>query len=326
MGLRDIMRKKDQLAQGGGSDEVVAEQTVRRLQGPEFGFLRTDSLAPDPPSVSPSPRHLSATVRHAGHSPARRSLDVLRRASRSRSTSASSQGSQRDGEQADAEGEPATAGHAGGGRSRNRLSQRLHHLRRRTGEPRRSDSVPEDLPEIVVGATGDADEAPQQHHQEEEAQWEWRATLLAERNEEVRPGSPSPAGGGLRMGSSRAIDGDIQVAIRLHEQGHLAESTALFGALADPAGANNPLSQVLYGLALRCVRSVGWLASSSSLSHACPLPFPFLSTLYSSDLDSLTHALFSLAATAGAAPPTPPRPSSISPPPPPTPRPSRPSP
>lgn len=33
----------------------------------------------------------------------------------------------------------------------------------------------------------------------------------------------------------------------------LEQSTALFGKLADPNGANNPLSQVLYGLALRLV-------------------------------------------------------------------------
>ncbi|KAI1089618.1 HCP-like protein [Rostrohypoxylon terebratum] len=51
--------------------------------------------------------------------------------------------------------------------------------------------------------------------------------------------------------SSKAIDEQIQEAIRLHEEGQLDQSTALFGRLADPQGANNPLSQVLYGLALR---------------------------------------------------------------------------
>ena len=62
---------------------------------------------------------------------------------------------------------------------------------------------------------------------------------------------------------------DIQKAIQLHEQGgseyskatagsldklslaDLAQSTAMFGRLADPDGENNALSQVLYGLALR---------------------------------------------------------------------------
>jgi hypothetical protein len=64
---------------------------------------------------------------------------------------------------------------------------------------------------------------------------------------------------------------DIQRAIKLHEDGgksplfqllstgklmfltipDLEHSTAMFGRLADPGGANNALSQVLYGLALR---------------------------------------------------------------------------
>jgi hypothetical protein len=37
----------------------------------------------------------------------------------------------------------------------------------------------------------------------------------------------------------------------LHEAGEYECSTAMFGRLADPKGPNNPLSQVLYGLALR---------------------------------------------------------------------------
>lgn len=63
---------------------------------------------------------------------------------------------------------------------------------------------------------------------------------------------------------------NIQEAIRLHETGgkwqshdyyymqngllgiaELEVSTKMFGKLADPNGANNALSQVLYGLALR---------------------------------------------------------------------------
>jgi TPR repeat protein len=44
---------------------------------------------------------------------------------------------------------------------------------------------------------------------------------------------------------------NIQEAIRLHEASQYERSTAMFGRLADPNGPNNPLSQVLYGLALR---------------------------------------------------------------------------
>jgi hypothetical protein len=130
--------------------------------------------------------------------------------------------------------------------------------------------VPQDLPEIVMPPGGDEDK------EGTESQWEKRATLLARENEKnrSRPGTPvhgsaPPVIPQLRLGdsssddsrapqskavSSKEIDEDIQEAIRLHEEGKLAESTALFGRLADPKGANNPLSQVLYGLALRYVR------------------------------------------------------------------------
>ncbi|CAK7200527.1 hypothetical protein SEUCBS139899_003224 [Sporothrix eucalyptigena] len=112
-----------------------------------------------------------------------------------------------------------------------------------------------------------------------ESQWEKRATMLAMENERQqqrssgsRPGTPeerlgsrggsrSPAGGRSRSNSavsnkdgtvsSKELDATIQEAIRLHEQGQLEQSTRMFGILADPRGYNNPLSQVLYGLALR---------------------------------------------------------------------------
>lgn len=46
----------------------------------------------------------------------------------------------------------------------------------------------------------------------------------------------------------------MQKAIQLHESGDLTASTQIFGRLADPAGENNALAQVLYGLALRYVQ------------------------------------------------------------------------
>ncbi|KAL9086671.1 MAG: hypothetical protein Q9165_006990 [Trypethelium subeluteriae] len=61
--------------------------------------------------------------------------------------------------------------------------------------------------------------------------------------------------GGRSRSRSRSVgdevgDANIQRAIELHEQGDLERSTKIFGILADPEGANNALSQVLYGLAL----------------------------------------------------------------------------
>lgn len=100
-----------------------------------------------------------------------------------------------------------------------------------------------------------------------EVQWEKRATILAQQNERSinRPGSTygsppghknrdsrempraiSPGRNPAGVVASRTVDDDLQEAIRLHEEGHLEEATKLFARLADPNGANNALSQVLY--------------------------------------------------------------------------------
>ncbi|KAL2263067.1 hypothetical protein VTK26DRAFT_8355 [Humicola hyalothermophila] len=230
MGIRDKFRKKD-------------EEGVGIAPPPEFTFIRTDTYTQEvvyPPSAGPREGYLDPGLKSPDSSKPRRSLDVFR-GGRSRSTSESSY------------------------RSVNRLSQRLRLSR----SPASSENVPQDLPEIVVpeGAEDDKDGTT-------ESQWEKRATILARENEKnrSRPGTPAhgsaaPTIPPLRMGDdprdaspgqsrgkavfSKAIDEDIQEAIRLHEEGKLEESTALFARLADPKGANNPLSQVLYGLALR---------------------------------------------------------------------------
>ncbi|KAK4034007.1 hypothetical protein C8A01DRAFT_49507 [Parachaetomium inaequale] len=237
MGLRDKFRKKHD-----SDDEASANPASP--DGPEFTFIRTDTHSAEviyPPSAGPHHdpgQFLSAEPK--ADSKQRRSLDVFR-SGRSRSASTSSNHSS----------------------ATRRLSQRLHLSR----SPSSSENVPEDLPEIVVaeGAAEDKDGT--------ESQWEKRATMLARENEKHRSRPSTPVHGSappvipqLRLGdapsndssdsqgkavSSKVIDEDIQEAIRLHEAGQLQESTALFGRLADPKGANNPLSQVLYGLALR---------------------------------------------------------------------------
>lgn len=245
MGLRDKFRKKQDAEDEAGSSPP----------GPEFTFIRTDTHSAEviyPPSAGPHRdpsqdpnQFLSADPRPDSVSKQRRSLDVFR-SSRSRSASASSQ-------------------HSSAAR---RLSQRLHLSR----SPSSSENVPQDLHEIVMPADGSEDKDAA------ESQWEKRATMLARENEKHRsrpttpihgsappvipqlqlgdsPGDDTPGAQG-KVVSSKAIDEDIQEAIRLHEAGQLEESTALFGRLADPKGANNPLSQVLYGLALRYVRSL----------------------------------------------------------------------
>ena len=146
-----------------------------------------------------------------------------------------------------------------------RLSQRLHlpHSRSRASS-QSSGNVPTDLPDIQdLSLEGE----------EKEARWEERATILAQANPHTRPKSPegqarskspdeklrerlegqSPAHlgdrpvTGARSLSSAKADDDIQKAIQLHEAGDLAESTAMFGRLAN----GNAMAQIMYGLALR---------------------------------------------------------------------------
>lgn len=188
-----------------------------------------------------------------------------------------------------------------------RLSQRLHLSR----SPASSENVPDNLPEIVTSPAAD--------RTAEELQWEKRATILAEtagKNEALlqrsRDNSPLPSPAlsspplsvlsgdfaSMRVvddrdkvdpkngiASTPAIDTNIQEAIRLHEAGELEQSTKLFGVLADPQGANNPLSQVLYGLALRH----GW---------GCP-PDPEKAVFYLSSAAKNAADVESLALQAG---------------------------
>lgn len=233
-----MLKKKDGLEDTG----AAREETVREFNSAEFTFIRTDTTTQEilqPPGDGTDQNLLSP--KPSVRSP-RRSLDVFR-SSRSRSASVSSQ-----------------ASHSSS--SKRRLSERLHISR----QPESSEYVPENLPAITANDPTD------------QSEWEKRATILAGQNvlARSRPESPVSAaaaaspppppvqgvahmslGGSRRRSpsptptSSKAIDQDIQDAIRLHEEGNFEQSTKIFGRLADLQGANNPLSQVLYGLALR---------------------------------------------------------------------------
>ncbi|KKY37062.1 putative cell cycle inhibitor nif1 [Diaporthe ampelina] len=228
MGLRDILKKKDKIEDS--TDDNKREDANASHENVNFLSASDAQYAGEGGGAS-RPRRIS---------------DAFKPRSRGSSTSS----------------RPSSMPAPDKGGPSRRISQRLHLKR----APASSENVPENLPEIVVA--GGEDEA--------EKQWEKRATILAKTANENelhrgRPASPTTdpyvaAGiqGGLgsmrisndqrqsnTVASSPAIDADIQEAIRLHEEGELKESTRLFGILADPNGANNSLSQVLYGLALR---------------------------------------------------------------------------
>ncbi|KAG6030876.1 hypothetical protein E4U19_000240 [Claviceps sp. Clav32 group G5] len=265
MGLRDIFKKKDEAPRA--SDAAPEQQRDDTSRGTtnaaEFIFVRTDTTSQEviqPPEkggldgggnnhklLSPKPSIRSA----------RQSLDVSD-SGRDRSSSVSSHTS-----------------HS----SKRRLSERLRLGR----SPESSDHVPQDLPEITT-STDPGDQSQWEKRatmlvgqnlvrkpsttnvasgtplgmttEQTPMVVDGVSKMSLEDGRRSRSRSPSPSPSPIPSPisvpvSSKAIDEDIQEAIRLHEEGSLASSTKLFGRLADPEGANNPLSQVLYGLALR---------------------------------------------------------------------------
>ncbi|KAL6869744.1 hypothetical protein ACO1O0_001073 [Amphichorda felina] len=249
MGLRDILRKKDEL-----QESSEQQQQQQYLGAPQFVFVRSDTATHEiiQPPDDPDQSHF-ATANEQQPTKSRRS--VFRPRSRSRSSSLASSSHSTNN---NSNNNPATPRRDGAGR---RLSHRLHLARSPNAS---SEYVPENLPEIPAptGDPADRDAA--------ESEWEKRATILAGQNERARSRPASPPSGAdalstqarggrgasrsrsaSRPVSSQLIDEDIQKAIHLHESGDLERSTQMFGRLADPNGANNPLSQVLYGLALR---------------------------------------------------------------------------
>ncbi|RHZ57811.1 tetratricopeptide repeat protein [Aspergillus thermomutatus] len=249
MPLRDILHKKDRINDSGSQ----YPPDVPSSPVPEIKFVRSDTLSHEvinPPSydgdVSDHRRdHNQSDLLNPSRpssSTHRRSLNIF---SRSRSPSDSS--------------EPASPTRP---RGEHRLSQLLHRDRGSRSTSSSSVNIPSDLPQI---SDDKFDE------QDREAQWEKRATILAQQSPlsgspalSLRPSSNILGTNTAEKARSRSSshsrindpegDVNIQEAIRLHETGGeflLERSTDMFRQLADPNGANNALSQVLYGLALR---------------------------------------------------------------------------
>ena len=240
MGLRDLLKKRNESTEG----KRVPEDDSTQLEPPQFTFIRSDTTSEEviEPPAYPEDSQLSGDN---DKDKLRRNRDIFHGRSHSgRSNSSSS---------AAAAAAPTVVSPSSTKKDGRRISQRLHLSRQSVT----SENVPDDLPDIMTPAGEDG----------AELEWEQRATILAERNEIARAlpssplgvgganarASPSPSQGdnGSAAVSSLAVDDDIQEAIRLHDEGKYERSTQIFGRLADPQGANNPLSQVLYGLALR---------------------------------------------------------------------------
>lgn len=256
MPLKDFLKKKDKISSDASRG---AESVSSQSNTPQFTFLRTTTDLQEtiePPSFPGDSEQFnsekSKTSKLSSH---------FRKPSNSRVTNANvrpdvqpNDSKPRDPNNFEP---PTTKGHE------RKLSERLHlHSRSssRSNSSVSSTNIPGDLPDIQNEAVDIKDE-------EGQAKWETRATILAKStgldgrgraSSLGNTGKASTSGGGQLGGRSRSRsigdekgDANIQRAIELHEQGDLEQSTKIFGILADPKGANNALSQVLYGLALR---------------------------------------------------------------------------
>jgi TPR repeat protein len=173
--------------------------------------------------------------------------------------------------------------HSGLPKEHRSLGEKLHLSR---GGSRSASASSVNLPQ---GLPDEPETAKDQHG---EAQWEARATLLAKANSISRSSSPMVRGQNYHGVSDAPSDDHIQEAIRLHEEGDLARSTEMFGRLANPNGANNALSQVLYGLALRH----GWGCAKNEEKA-----ITYLSMAATNSADIETQALNSGSKKGGAA-------------------------
>lgn len=226
MPIRDFLKKKDKI------EEVNSSASHRQPHNnasapPEFKIMRSDtnteeiieapSYPGDSPVSPPSPR---------------------RSFGRSGSYSKASDG----------DGSPQ--------KERRSLADRLHLHRDRSRSPNAgSTNLPQNMPDIQDTYSGKGDV------EDKEAQWEERATMLAGARKSPGLGavasdpskntsqlSLSDKSGRPASASDEQSDVNIQDAIKLHEDGNLAEAAEMFKELADRG---NVLSAVLYGLSLR---------------------------------------------------------------------------
>ncbi|CAI7571719.1 unnamed protein product [Penicillium pancosmium] len=272
--LKNILHKRDSVSKDKSPIPTTSPEAIPTSPPPpEITFLRSDTFGHEEITPPVYPDHQdhqqNQTTSKSDEPPStpttsspRRSFQLFRRSSSARSLSNNNPSS--------SPSQPP--------RRERRLSNLLHldHRSRSNSRDSSSANIPQDLPQI---------EDEQGDEREQEAQWEKRATVLVQKNPHFGPTSPIHSQTELRPGqmprsrSSSSVgdqqdDINIQEAIRLHEAGDLERSTKMFGHLADPNGTNNPLSQVLYGLALRhgwgCIkdetRAVTYLSAAASNS------------------------------------------------------------
>ncbi|KAI6863557.1 HCP-like protein [Hortaea werneckii] len=258
-GLKDLLKKKEEIAQ---ETRVPPADDGHLTAPPGFRFVRTTTESEEQlhPPGGPEDEKTEAqagTSEEGQKSKKRHTLLGFRRSSNAPDTKDAVPPSPEPAEKGNSQQLPVRP------KSERRLSDRfsLRRDRSRSASAETSPFMPDNLPEAPATAAvpsgtlqGTSDEV--KHEKESrEAQWEKRATLLAQSNkllrEEERRREHNRSRSQSPSISDRGGDENIQEAIQLHESGDLENSTAMFGRLAQPEGANNALAQVLYGLALR---------------------------------------------------------------------------
>ncbi|KAF2766230.1 HCP-like protein [Teratosphaeria nubilosa] len=260
-GLKDLLKKKEKIGQegvggsGGHGDDQQPPPPQQReheaLAIPEFTFKRTTTETEEIIQPPTFPGDVVPNGQSAGQEKRKRRHTLsFRKPSRD-------SGKKEPPVEIGDEKLPLRS------KAERRLSERLglHRERSRSTSTEPSTNLPVNLPEAPeavapLSTHGDPADHHKAQREQQEAQWEKRATILAQSNPHlVEEQQPQREKSRSRSRSPSILDKrndeTIQEAIRLHESGDLTASTAMFGRLAQPTGANNALAQVLYGLALR---------------------------------------------------------------------------
>ncbi|KAL8842731.1 MAG: hypothetical protein Q9170_000387 [Blastenia crenularia] len=190
MTLRDLLKRREKIKEDAGQSQTAEAQSPPAT---EFTFMRTDTNTQEVISPPTFADDYKPQLTKDTHTPTKR-FSRFRSASNASSTSNTST------------------------RGEKRLSHRLHLGSHSRSSSISSNIVPGDLPPIN-DEVGEGDE--------KEAQWENRATILAQENPVAKQGRPrenSLTGPSGRPTVARAIsdakgDENIQEAIRLHEAG-----------------------------------------------------------------------------------------------------------
>ncbi|KAH0371953.1 HCP-like protein, partial [Aureobasidium melanogenum] len=261
MPLRDVLKKRSNIQGDATSTRSTSSNSLSALPNPipEFTFMRTTTHEQEV-IVPPSYPGDEAPLASEQVTPEKKRRSIFRKSSANLvSTIASNHPLPSHSEEKDTPTAPPVRP-----KNERKLSERLHFGRSRgLSRSESSSHLPSDLgdapqntpaPLDPPDAKGRVKETEtKENKMQREAQWEKRATMMALKNPILDGGrsESSEKKGHRRSTSLEEGEADIQEAIRLHEEGDLERSTQIFGKLADPNGANNPLCQVLYGLALR---------------------------------------------------------------------------